>query len=37
MILNQLIYRVAQLMLRVGFSFHEEADPRVQAMQEKIS
>ncbi len=32
----KLVYRLAQLLRRTGFSFHEEQDPRVQVMKKMI-
>lgn len=35
--MNKLIYKLAQYLRSVGFNFHEENDPRVKAMREKIA
>lgn len=34
--MTKIIYQLAQILRRVGFNFHEEKDPRVQAMREMI-
>jgi hypothetical protein len=34
--MTKVIYRLSQALRRLGFSFHEERDPRVQAMRKAI-
>lgn len=34
--MTKIVYRLAQVLRRVGFNFHEENDPRVKAMHEAI-
>lgn len=34
--MTNFIYRLAQMLRRIGYDFHEEKDPRVQAMRKAI-